>query len=77
MWQNPNKFHQDRLDAAICLLIAIRWRLGARGESVVIGDLQSGYMVAPVSGAVMTRLSHDAFARGVPVNAFSSNARAS
>ena len=73
--ENPNKMHQDRLDAAICLLIAIRWRVGARDESVVLGDLQTGYMVAPVSSAVMTRLSHDAFERSVAVNAVGASGR--
>jgi predicted RNase H-like nuclease len=75
MWEKPSKMHQDRLDAAICLLVAIRWRVGARDESVVLGDLQSGYMLAPVSSAVMTRLSHDALARGVPVNATGDSGR--
>jgi predicted RNase H-like nuclease len=65
----PTKSTQDRLDAALCLLIAIRWRLGARDESIVLGDLQTGYIVAPVSPAVMARLSQDASGRGVPVNA--------
>jgi predicted RNase H-like nuclease len=52
----PKKTDQDRLDAALCLLIAIRWRLGAREESIVVGDLHTGYMVAPVSVEVNERL---------------------
>ena len=65
----PRKADQDRLDATLCLLIAIRWRLGAREQSVTIGDLTSGYIVAPVSEVVMKRLEEAATERGVPVNA--------
>jgi len=43
------KFDQDRLDAAICLLIAIMWRRAPRDDLVVIGDRVAGYMVSPVS----------------------------
>jgi predicted RNase H-like nuclease len=64
----PKKANQDRLDAALCLLIAIRWRLGARERSVAIGDLKSGYIVAPVSEVVMKRLKEVATDRRVPVN---------
>jgi predicted RNase H-like nuclease len=68
-WEHPNKMHQDRLDAALCLLIALRWRLGAREQSVTIGDLKNGYMVTPVSEPVMRRLSKAANERLVPINA--------
>ena len=50
------KTDQDRLDAVLCLLIAIRWRLGARNDSIMVGDLQTGYMIAPASVEVMDRL---------------------
>ena len=39
-----------------CLLVAIRWRLGARNDSIMVGDLQTGYMIAPASVEVMDRL---------------------
>jgi predicted RNase H-like nuclease len=52
----PKKTDQDRFDAVLCLLIAIRWRLGAQKESIMVGDLQTGYMVAPVSVEVKNRL---------------------
>lgn len=65
----PRKADQDFLDAALCLLIAIRWRLSAREQSVAIGDLKNGYIVAPVSEPVMKRLEEAATERGVPVNA--------
>ena len=64
----PKKEHQDRLDAALCLLIAIRWRLGKREHSVAIGDLKNGYIVAPVSEPVFRRLRKVAAKRGVPID---------
>jgi len=45
----PKKSDQDQLDAAICLLIALRWRLRPREESLMLGDLASGYMILPAS----------------------------
>jgi predicted RNase H-like nuclease len=39
----PKKADQDCLDASVCLMIAIRWRLGAREASIVLGDLKTGY----------------------------------
>ena len=64
----PKKKHQDRLDAALCLLIAIRWRLGKREQSVAIGDLRSGYIVAPVSEPVLKQLREAAAERKVPID---------
>jgi predicted RNase H-like nuclease len=64
----PRKEHQDKLDAAVCLLIAIRWRLGKREQSVAIGDLKNGYIVAPVSGPFFRRLCEVAAERGVPID---------
>ena len=64
----PRKQHQDRLDAALCLLIAIRWRLGKREQSVAIGDLKNGYIIAPVSEPVLRRLHEVAARRGVPID---------
>jgi predicted RNase H-like nuclease len=72
----PRKVDQDRLDSALCLLVAMRWRLAPREMSISVGDLTSGYMVAPVSAAVMQRLTQAAFERGVPINALSRPAAA-
>ncbi len=69
----PRKADQDLLDAALCLLVAIRWRLSPRETSVAIGDLRSGYMIAPVSVAVLGRLRQAAMARGVPIDALSAS----
>ena len=41
----PRKCHQDRLDAAICLIIALQWRRVPRHRLAVIGDGRTGYMV--------------------------------
>lgn len=44
---SPTKADQDKLDSVICALVALNWRVGDRASSVVIGDLDAGYMVAP------------------------------
>ena len=64
---NPRKADQDCLDAAICVLIGAIWRMCDRSDSVVIGDLESGYMVSPVSDAVRPRLERAARERRVPL----------
>ncbi len=51
------KAHQDMMDSALCVLIALRWRLRPRGESLLLGDLTTGYMVMPASPAVRERLT--------------------
>jgi predicted RNase H-like nuclease len=62
---NPRKSDQDRLDAVICLLIAIRWRIAAREQSVMIGDTTHGYIVAPVTDETRRRLKARADLTGV------------
>ena len=70
MWAtaSPKIEHQDKLDSAVCLLIAIRWRLGKREQSVAVGDLKNGYIIAPVSESVFKRLREVAAQRGVPID---------
>lgn len=53
----PMKADQDRLDSVLCLLVAMIWRLRPRSESAVLGSLDTGYMVTPVSTAVRERLT--------------------
>lgn len=53
----PRKPHQDKLDAALCVLIAMHWRLRARESSMILGDLSSGYMVLPASPQVREYLT--------------------
>lgn len=62
------KSDQDKLDAAICVLIAIMWRRAALNEMMVIGDRASGYMVSPVSSRTRHILSSAAMRRGVSVD---------
>jgi predicted RNase H-like nuclease len=64
----PRKADQDMLDSAICTLIALRWRLRPRGESLFLGDLSTGYMVVPVSAAVRNRLVVSAQQLAVPMD---------
>jgi predicted RNase H-like nuclease len=64
----PRKLDQDKLDAALCVLIALHWRLRSRDESVILGDLANGYMVAPATAEVRERLSAAASKYGVAMN---------
>jgi len=64
----PTKPDQDKLDAAICLLIALRWRLRPREESLMLGDLASGYMILPASPDVREHLTVAARKLSVPVD---------
>jgi predicted RNase H-like nuclease len=69
---NPRKSDQDRLDAVICLLIAIRWRLSLREQSVMIGDTTQGYIVAPVTDETRRRLKARADLIGVALDGVTS-----
>ena len=63
--ERPSKGKQDMLDAVICLIVALQWRR-AEGESVaMIGDLDSGYMITPVSKSTKAVLQKSARERGV------------
>jgi predicted RNase H-like nuclease len=53
----PRKANQDMMDSALCVLIALRWRLRPRSESLFLGDLSTGYMVLPSSAKVRERLA--------------------
>jgi predicted RNase H-like nuclease len=64
----PRKRHQDELDATICLLIAIRWQLGERKNSIMIGDLKSGYILAPIVPTIRKRLRDMAAKREVALD---------
>lgn len=52
----PRKADQDRLDAVICALVGLLWRSGHPEAITMLGDLTSGYMVAPISAATRSRL---------------------
>jgi predicted RNase H-like nuclease len=64
----PRKADQDMLDSALCVLIALRWRLRPRGESLLLGDPTIGYMVLPANQAVRERLTVAARKHSVPLD---------
>jgi predicted RNase H-like nuclease len=53
---NPRKGDQDQLDAVICAIVGLIWRACDRNMSAMIGDMQTGYMVTPVSTETRLRL---------------------
>ena len=65
----PTKSDQDRLDAALCLVVAREWRRARRDRVAVIGDGRNGYMVTPVSPETRGILEQAAIAAGVPFDA--------
>ena len=65
--EKPRKSDQDRLDALICLLIAIQWRLLPAERCVMLGDLTSGYIVTPVSKAMRAKLDELRLGTTVPM----------
>ena len=64
---SPRKADQDRLDAMLCLAVALQWRLEPAETSIMIGDTTNGYIVAPASAEVRLRLTAAAERAGVPV----------
>jgi predicted RNase H-like nuclease len=65
---HPTKADQDRLDSAICVLVALRWRRHPRARSLLLGDFMTGYMVLPASIDARTRLVKAANRVRVPVD---------
>jgi predicted RNase H-like nuclease len=51
----PRKEDQDRLDACLCLLVALHLTEGK--ESLMVGDLRSGYIVVPYSAELHGELA--------------------
>ena len=64
----PRKADQDRLDAALCLLIARHWRQAPRDQSMIVGDRTHGYIVTPASPEVGRVLAKAATKLGVSVD---------
>ena len=64
----PRKADQDQLDAVLCALIGYHWRAKPRAESIMIGDLMSGYMISPVDANIRVRLKTAAAKHNVPVD---------
>jgi predicted RNase H-like nuclease len=63
----PTKADQDKIDAMICALVGLHWLVAPREQSVMIGDLVSGYMIAPALRGVHERLALAARKRDVPI----------
>jgi predicted RNase H-like nuclease len=51
----PSKGLQDRLDACICLAVGLE--LAAGGEGLLVGNVDTGYMVVPYSSSLETELT--------------------
>lgn len=64
----PRKGDQDRLDAVLCALIGLHWLTAARSASIMIGDRSLGYMLAPASADIRSRLEIAAQRAGVPID---------
>jgi len=62
----PTKAEQDNLDSVLCALVAHHWRAKPRADSVLIGDMTAGYIVAPAHAKMRTRLQAAAIKYGVP-----------
>ena len=60
-----SKGEQDMLDAVICLIVALQWRRAEREGVAMIGDLDSGYMITPVSKSTKAVLQNSARKQGV------------
>ena len=66
----PKKADQDRLNSVLCALVGYHWRANPRANSIMIGDLTYGYMIAPVRADTRARLAAAAAKRGVPVDGY-------
>jgi predicted RNase H-like nuclease len=64
----PRKADQDKMDAALCVLIALLWRLRPQQDSLVMGNLVTGYMVLPATSAVRERLIRAAQKHAVEID---------
>jgi predicted RNase H-like nuclease len=64
--RKPKKADQDKLDAVICLAVAVLYRFGGAGlNTLMIGDLETGYMITPASKPVSDKLLGSAQLRGI------------
>lgn len=66
--EKPAKADQDKLDAVLCAIIGFHWLAAPRHQSIMIGDLETGYMIAPVTTDARARLEAAAFRYSVPVD---------
>ena len=61
----PRKRDQDLLDAALCALVGLMWRIAPAQDVACIGDAARGFMVTAISGATRPRLLAAAQGRDV------------
>ncbi|HEV7252020.1 MAG TPA: DUF429 domain-containing protein [Mesorhizobium sp.] len=69
----PRKPDQDRLDATICALVGYFWLFGDPEHTMMLGDLQNGYMITPVSIAARTAPGHVVWCGSLIVLCFPAN----
>lgn len=63
---SPRKADQDRLDSVLCAIVGYHWRTRPREQSIMIGDVTSGYMIAPNQTEVRVRLERASQKQRVP-----------
>lgn len=63
---NLGKSHQDQLDSVICALIGCVWLSRDCFRSMLLGGLDTGYMVTPVSCKAASRLHSASIRKGIP-----------
>lgn len=66
--ERPAKADQDKLDAVLCGIIGFHWLAAPRHQSIMIGDLETGYMIAPATTDARARLEAAALRYRVPVD---------
>jgi predicted RNase H-like nuclease len=62
----PSKADQDRLDSVLCAIVGYHWRTRPRDQSIMIGDLTFGYMIAPSQAEIRVRLERSSQKHHVP-----------
>jgi len=61
----PRKKHQDMLDSAICALIGMIWIACEDSCSMMIGNMETGYIVTPVIEEMRIRLEEASHKHGI------------
>jgi predicted RNase H-like nuclease len=61
---SPRKSDQDGLDACLCLLVALH--LAERKDCLMVGDRETGYIVVPYEGGILSELQSRCSQTGRP-----------
>lgn len=64
----PKKSDQDMLDAVICAFVGLHWLIAPRSQSMMIGNLEAGYIVSPALNGIHHKLTDAASRLGVPID---------